>query len=119
MKRRIIAALMCLCMLVGLLPVSAFAAPELNPGEITAWKEATYNQDEDTVEITLHVQGKDKTEETTTAEPVDVVLVVDNSGSMDENAYACDGTENDVTGRYLFWFFGDVYSWRCSKCGAW
>lgn len=120
MKRRIIAALMCLCMLVGLLPVSAFAAPELNPGEITAWKEATYNQNEDTVEITLHVQGEDKTEETTTAEPVDVVLVVDNSGSMDENAYACDGSENDVTGRVLLSFLGvNLYSWRCSTCGAW
>lgn len=110
MKRRIIAALMCLCMLVGLLPVSAFAAPGLNPGEITAWKEATYNQNEDTVEITLHVQGKDKTEETTTAEPVDVVLVVDNSGSMDANAYPCNGTEDNVTKKLVFWIFGSVYS---------
>lgn len=32
MKRRIIAALMCLCMLVGLLPMSAFAA---EPGTLT------------------------------------------------------------------------------------
>lgn len=121
MKRRIIAALMCLCMLVGLLPMSAFAAPEeLRPGEMTAWKSATYDPDEDTVEITLHVQGEDKTEETTTAEPVDVVLVVDNSGSMGNNAYNCNGTEDDVTGRLLLSVWGvNLYSWRCSTCGAW
>lgn len=117
MKRRIIAALMCLCMLVGLLPMSAFAAPaELQPGEMTAWKSATYDPDEDTVKITLHVQGKDIEQEIPKEKPVDVVLVVDNSGSMEEqfdDQAMCPGTEEDIV--HGDWLFGFWY--YCSVCG--
>lgn len=117
MKRRIIAALMCLCMLVGLLPMSAFAAPaELQPGEMNAWKSATYDPDEDTVEITLHVQGKDIEQEIPKEKPVDVVLVVDNSGSMEEqfdDQAMCPGTEEDIV--HGDWLFGFWY--YCSVCG--
>lgn len=117
MKRRIIAALMCLCMLVGLLPMSAFAAPaELQPGEMTAWKSATYDPDEDTVEITLHVQGKDIEQEIPKEKPVDVVLVVDNSGSMEEqfdDQAMCPGTKKDIV--HGDWLFGFWY--YCSVCG--
>lgn len=116
MKRRIIAALMCLCMLVGLLPMSAFAAPaELQPGEMNAWKSATYDPDEDTVEITLHVQGKDIEQEIPKEKPVDVVLVVDNSGSMEEqfdDQAKCPGTESDIIHNWLF-----LYWYYCSVCG--
>lgn len=43
MKRRIIAALMCLCMLVGLLPTTALAAPDKNASTVSAKFYYIYN----------------------------------------------------------------------------
>lgn len=96
MKRRIIAALMCLCMLVGLLPVSAFAAdPEpLKPGDkyykfdgelaataesadITLSKTAV-DKGDGTYDVTLTAQAKD----VVMAKATEVVFVIDGSGSM-------------------------------------
>lgn len=96
MKRRIIAALMCLCMLVGLLPMSAFAAERgtLTPGDkyytfngspvetvddadITLSKKAVDNQN-GTYDVTLTAQAKD----VVMAKATEVVFVIDGSGSM-------------------------------------
>lgn len=95
MKRRIIAALMCLCMLVGLLPMSAFAAdPEpLKPGDMyytfdgdTTAKEnaditlskTAVDKGDGTYEVTLTAQADD----IVMAKATEVVFVIDGSGSM-------------------------------------
>lgn len=95
MKRRIIAALMCLCMLVGLLPMSAFAADPgtLTPGDkyytfdgqetskeyakISLSKTAVDNKD-GTYTVTLTADAK----QMVMAKKTEVVFVIDGSGSM-------------------------------------
>ena len=96
MKRRIIAALMCLCMMVGLLPMSAFAA---DPGTLTPGdKYYTFNGSSvataDDADITLSKQAVDNQDGTYTvtlsadadqmvmAKKTEVVFVIDGSGSM-------------------------------------
>ena len=96
MKRRIIAALMCLCMLVGLLPMSAFAAdPEpLKPsdkyytfnGESAATAESAditlsktaVDKGDGTYDVTLTAQA----DQVVMAKATEVVFVIDGSGSM-------------------------------------
>ena len=95
MKRRIIAALMCLCMLVGLLPMSAFAADPgtLTPGDkyytfdgretskenakISLSKTAVDNEN-GTYDVTLTAQA----DQVVMAKATEVVFVIDGSGSM-------------------------------------
>lgn len=81
MKRRIIAALMCLCMLVGLLPMSAFAAPA-KPGTVTATKEVVSQRPDENGNYTIKLTVQGEPVEIPSASAADVVLVVDNSGSM-------------------------------------
>ena len=91
-------------------PIGVLAAP-VDPGDVEATKTATYNPETDEVTITLSVQGKDAEETVTEENPVDVVLVVDNSGSMDEGAMDCDSTSFHKYG-----LFGLRY--QCDKCGT-
>ena len=114
MKKRLLSALMVFCMVLTLLPVSAFAAdPPQNPGDVSAEKTAVYNEETGQVTITLNVQGKDLEETVPAEKPVDVVLVVDNSGSMDEGGMGlCGGTGWTSSG----WSIFQVY--RCNQCGA-
>lgn len=105
MKRRIIAALMCLCMLVGLLPMSAFAA---DPGTLTPGdKYYTFNGSSvataDDADITLSKQAVDNQDGTYTvtlsadadqmvmAKATEVVFVIDGSGSMNWCEDSADG----------------------------
>lgn len=115
MKKRLLAAIMSLCMVVSLLPVSAFAAG--NEGEVTATKtwEQVGGEKSNTFEITLSVQGNPIT--TTTESAADVVLVVDNSGSMSSSVgEPCDVPRSvleenrDLT--ILWW------TYTCPECGA-
>ncbi len=104
MKRRIIAALMCLCMLVGLLPMSAFAADPgtLTPGDkyytfdgqetskenakIALSKTAVDNED-GTYAVTLTAEA----EQMVMAKATEVVFVIDGSGSMNWCEDSADG----------------------------
>lgn len=81
MKKRLLAAIMSLCMVVSLLPVSAFANELTSdaPGAVAANKRAIDNGN-GTYTITLSVESNPITQATKSA--ADVVLVVDNSGSM-------------------------------------
>ena len=108
MKKKLLAVLLTLCLVLGLFPIGALAAP-VNPGDVEATKTATYDAGNDEVTITLRVQGKDVTETETKEKPVDVVLVVDNSGSMDEGAMPCDSTTYHRYG---------LLRWQCDKCGT-
>lgn len=89
MKRRFWAGLLFFVMLWSLLPASALAAEEgtPEPGKVTATKTASTLNSDGTYTITLMVQGNPvEDKETTTASAnADVVLVVDNSGSMESS----------------------------------
>ena len=108
MKKKLLALLLTLCLVLGLFPIGVLAAP-VDPGDVEATKTATYDAGNDEVTITLRVQGKDVTETETKEKPVDVVLVVDNSGSMDEGAMPCDSTTYHRYG---------LLRWQCDKCGT-
>ena len=113
MKRRIIAALMCLCMLVGLLPMSAFAADPgtLTPGDkyytfdgqetskenakIALSKTAVDNED-GTYTVTLTAEA----EQMVMAKKTEVVFVIDGSGSM-------NWCEDDAGGYYHTGYIGN------------
>ena len=81
MKRRLMAVLMALVMTLSLLPVSAFA--EDDPG-ISFTKSAVAN-DDGTYTITMEAYATGKTTTTTTKQALDIALVLDVSGSMDDN----------------------------------
>ena len=83
MKKRLLAAIMSLCMIVSLLPVSAFAVePEPDPGAVFT-KSAALN--EDTGDVTITMEAYATGEEVVIpgkSVPLDIVLVLDQSGSM-------------------------------------
>ena len=93
MKKKLLALLLTLCLVLGLFPIGVLAAPA-EPGAVEATKTATYDPETDQVTITLSVQGKDVTENVTEEKPVDVVLVVDNSGSMEK--VPCSSTVSKI-----------------------
>ena len=83
MKKRLLAAIMSLCMIVSLLPVSAFAVePEPDPGAVFT-KSAALN--EATGDVTITMEAYATGEEVVIpgkSVPLDIVLVLDQSGSM-------------------------------------
>ena len=123
MKRRFWAGLLSFVMLWSLLPASALATEEgtPEPGKVTATKTASTLNSDGTYTITLTVQGnpvEDK-ETTTTSANADVVLVVDNSGSMESSVgEPCQTPKSqfekiDAT----LWGTG-VVVYKCRTCGA-
>lgn len=97
MKKRLLSSFMAFVMLLSLLPVSAFAAPTKTdaPGEVTATK-TLLNKEPDTdgnYTIQLTVQGNPITQESHSA--ADVVLVVDNSESMNDSVVEMCGTPSN------------------------
>ena len=116
-KHRVLSLVMALVMIFTLLPATAFAA-ELKPGEVEATKTATYDEDTGKAAITLSVKGEDVPGQSV-SKPVDVVLVVDNSGSMEEEPHMgkCDGGPNDWVKKKVGHFLVDWNVYRCSKCG--
>ena len=122
MKRRFWAGLLSFVMLWSLLPASVLATEEgtPEPGKVTATKTASTLNSDGTYTITLTVQGnpvEDK-ETTTTSANADVVLVVDNSGSM-----ASSVGEPCKTPKALFKkddgiFPGGLTKYTCPECKA-
>ena len=110
MRKRVLSALMAVCLMLTLLPVSVFAAG--NEGQVTAHKEAEPN-DDGTYTITLSVQGEPIP--TTTESAADVVLVVDNSGSMASGVGEPCGTPNEEFEKHTF--LGTGY-YECPNCHA-
>ena len=77
--KRTLSFLLTFVMLCSLLPMTAMAE-ELQPGEVAASKTASYDAENHEVTITMTVEGKEASQ--ITPSKADVVLVVDNSGSM-------------------------------------
>ena len=89
--RKAFAILMIAMMMMCFMPSAAFAYDAgMAPGQICAEKTVAGPDEDGNYELTLSVTGKNVTE--TTGANADVVLVVDNSGSMRE------GTKGTVCG---------------------
>lgn len=116
--KRTLSFLLTFVMLCSLLPVTAMAK-ELQSGEVAAQKTASYDETKKEVTITMSVKGKNVEDEITETAPVDVVMVVDNSGSMTEYpGIDCNSTE--YTAELIYdgiWI--DIYSYHCTECGKW
>lgn len=108
--KRTLSFLLTFVMLCSLLPMTAMAAP----GDVTASKTAAYNKKTGEVTITMTVQGESVTQ--STASKADVVLVVDNSGSMASSVgEPCNTPKDQFVNAGLF---GDGLIKRCPECGA-
>ena len=108
--KRTLSFLLTFVMLCSLLPMTAMAVP----GDVTASKTAAYNKKTGEVTITMTVQGESVTQ--STASKADVVLVVDNSGSMASRVgEPCNTPKDKFVNAGLF---GDDLIKRCSECGA-
>lgn len=108
--KRTLSFLLTFVMLCSLLPMTAMAVP----GDVTASKTAAYNKKTGEVTITMTVQGESVTQ--STASKADVVLVVDNSGSMASSVGEPCNTPKD---RFVnAGLFGDGLIKRCPECGA-
>ena len=89
MKKRMLAMMMAIVMVMTLLPTSALAAggdgepSETNSGAVFS-KTATQDPKDGTVKITLEAWATGQTVTTTKQQPLDIVLVLDQSGSMAE-----------------------------------
>lgn len=107
--KRTLSFLLTFVMLCSLLPMTAMAK-ELQPGEVAASKTASYDAKNHEVTITMTVEGKEASQ--ITPSKADVVLVVDNSGSMVSSV-----GEPCETPRSKFQDAGRDWV-ECPECGA-
>ena len=122
MKRRFWAGLLSFVMLWSLLPASVLATEEgtPEPGKVTATKTASTLNSDGTYTITLTVQGnpvEDK-ETTMTSANADVVLVVDNSGSMASSVGELCKTPKALFKKDDGIFPGGLTKYTCPECKA-
>ena len=114
-SRRLFTLILAFAMIMCTFVPSAFAvdgtlSDQLAPGEVKALKTVSGPDADGNYTINLSVQGKDA--ETVTPSAADVILVVDNSGSMGDKTWTeCSGTEFEE----LHYFWRTVY--RCTTCG--
>ena len=119
--KRLLTWVLVLVMTLSLLPLNVLA-DEVNsplPGEVTATKSCTAMPDEDgNYTITLTVQGNPvpSTDTTMTPANADVVLVVDNSGSMSTKTGESCNTQRNAFVKKEAGYTYDTYT--CPKCGA-
>lgn len=107
--KRTLSFLLTFVMLCSLLPVTAMAK-ELKPGEVAASKAASYDAKNHEVTITMTVEGKEASQ--ITPSKADVVLVVDNSGSMVSSVgEPCKTPSSKFEDASQGWV-------ECPKCGA-
>ena len=120
--KKLFAILMIAMMLVCFMPSAAFAYDAgMTPGQICAEKTVVGPNQNGNYEIKLSVVGKNVTE--TTGSNADVVLVVDNSGSMREGTKgsSCDTPKEkfDIIGSWessKMWRKYIYTEYECPKC---
>lgn len=94
---RLLAALMALACVLTLLPGAAMAAGEDDGGRMVVDKTATLEDDGTyTIELSAYATGQTTTETIKTGKPLDIVLVLDQSGSMADSitSYSYQPREN-------------------------
>ena len=107
--KRTLSFLLTFVMLCSLLPMTAMAK-ELQPGEVAASKTASYDAENHEVTITMTVEGKEASQ--ITPSKADVVLVVDNSGSMASSVgEPCKTPSSEFESAGWGWV-------ECPECGA-
>lgn len=107
--KRTLSFLLTFVMLCSLLPMTAMAK-ELQPGEVAASKTASYDAENHEVTITMTVEGKEASQ--ITPSKADVVLVVDNSGSMASSVgESCKTPSSEFESAGWGWV-------ECPECGA-
>ena len=124
--KRLLTWVLVLVMTLSLLPLNVLAdeipEPDNMPGKVTATKSCTTAPDADgNYTITLTVQGNpvSSTDTTTTSANADVVLVVDNSGSMETSVgEPCNESKAKFSSeKKTFWGTGVVVH-TCPTCHA-
>lgn len=129
MMKRIIALLLALILTVGLLPTVALAAEptaptDETPGEdaVSFTKDVVTKNGQDMIKIEAYVNGDVETSVTTT--PCDIVLVLDQSGSMGDTVNKTEYTYTEVN--CTEWSYNKVreysknttlYYQPCWRCG--
>lgn len=107
--KRTLSFLLTFVMLCSLLPMTAMAK-ELQPGKVAASKTASYDAQKNEVTITMRVEGKEASQ--ITPSKADVVLVVDNSGSMASSVgEPCKTPSSEFESAGWGWV-------ECPECGA-
>lgn len=94
---RLLAALMALACVLTLLPGAAMAAGEDDGGKMVVDKTATLEDDGTyTINLSAYATGRTTTETIKTGKPLDIVLVLDQSGSMADSitSYSYQPREN-------------------------
>ena len=118
--KKIFAILMIVMMVVCFMPTAAFGADDgMSPGDISAVKTVSGPDENGNYTIHLSVQGKNVVE--TTGSNADVVLVVDNSGSMSSSVgIPCTTRKSEFiqSDPYSYWIFFTRKDYSCEKCGA-
>lgn len=139
MMKRIIALLLALILTVGLLPTVALAAEGETPAtdSTSVTKEAskdnlklvkTVTKEGDNYKVTLESWATGTVTTTTKTKPLDIVLLLDVSGSMDET-YSTDKIDKYVPYDYSWYgglIFGgynttnsDLYDYQSTQYGVW
>ena len=124
--KRLLTWVLVLVMTLSLLPLNVLAdeipEPDNTPGKVTATKSCTKEPDSNgNYTITLTVQGNPvpSTDTMTTPANADVVLVVDNSGSMETSVGTpCEAQRNSFTPEDKTFLGTGAIVHTCKKCGA-
>lgn len=110
---RLLAALMALACVLTLLPGAAMAAGEDDGGKMVVDKTATLEDDGTyTIELSAYATGQTTTETIKTGKPLDIVLVLDQSGSMADSITSYSYTARPADD-YSYWDCrGNEYYYR-------
>ena len=114
MKKRLLAGLLTVIMVMTMIPVTALAANStaLNPGDVQAAKGIVSQTPDADGNYTIQLSVKGEPKEVSNASAADVVLVVDNSGSMASSVgEPCSATKKDIEDNGFL-----IHT--CPKCGA-
>lgn len=124
---RLLAALMALACVLTLLPGAAMAAGEDDGGKMVVDKTATLEDDGTyTIELSAYATGQTTTETIKTGKPLDIVLVLDQSGSMADSitSYSYQPRENrsysynSYGGKTTYYYLdtdGNYYPVKCDS----
>lgn len=130
MMKRIIALLLALILTVGLLPTVALAADEVtatkmepvvveDSGDNTTFRKTISENDDGSYKVTLEAWATGKTIVEETKIPLDIVLVLDKSGSMEETFSTKSETIYRKIERSDFRYNEYYWNWSEDNIGLW